>query len=219
MNQFYDVIKNVPLFYGIKETELTKLLTCLRAKKEQYAAGEVIFAEGGQAELVGVVLNGKVQIVTHDFYGNRTIVATVFPGQLFGEAFACAGVQTLPISAIAANESDILLIDYRKIITTCSSACVFHNRMIQNMLKIVADKNLILNQKIEIISKRSTKEKLIAYLLAQAKKQDSDFLTIPFNRQELADYLCVDRSAMTTELGKLRREGKLEFYKNTFKLL
>lgn len=219
MNQIYDVIKNVPLFYGIQETQLTKLLTCLRAKKKQYPAGTVIFAEGGLAELVGIVLGGKVQIVTHDFYGNRTIVATIFPGQLFGEAFACAGVQTLPVSAIAMEESQILLIDYRKIITTCSNACVFHNQMIQNMLKIVADKNLILSQKIEIISKRSTKEKLMSFLLLQAKKQESEFFTIPFNRQELADYLCVDRSAMTSELGKLQKDGKLEFYKNKFKLL
>lgn len=218
MDEFLNVIKSVPLFYGIEESDLSSLLACLSAKIKQYRPGKFIFSEGDKAELVGVVLSGNVQVVKNDFYGNRTIVASIHPGQLFGEAFACVDVKTLPISAVSAELTHVMLINYRKIITTCSNTCLFHNQLIFNMLKIVANKNIVLSQKIEFLSKRTTKEKLMTYLLFEAKKQGSSFVIIPFNRQELADYLCVDRSAMSNELSKLSREGKIEFHKNMFKL-
>lgn len=198
---------------------MTALLGCLSAKIKHFKNDEPIFSDGDAAESVGIVLSGSVQVVKHDFYGNRNLVASIRRGQLFGEAFACADVKMLPVSVISAEESDIMLVDYRKIITTCSHTCLFHNRLIFNMLKIVASKNIVLSQKIECISKRTTKEKLLAYLLQEAKRQGSRSFSIPFNRQELADYLCVDRSAMSSELGKLQQEGRIMFHKNRFELL
>ena len=155
----------------------------------------------------------------HDFYGNRNIVASVHQGQLFGEAFACGDIKILPVSAFATEDSIIMLINYRKILTICSNCCQFHNKLIYNMLRIVANKNIFLTQKIEFLSKRTTKEKVLGYLAQEAKKAGSGSFSIPFNRQELADFLFVDRSALSNELSKLRKEGILEFHKNNFTLL
>lgn len=219
MKKYIDILKGVPLFWEIEEEDLYSLLQCLGAKIVSFKPNAIIFEEGDVAELVGIVLSGEVQIVKDDFYGNRNIVASIHGGQLFGEAFACCDIQTLPVSALATCDSIIMLMDYRKIITSCPNACIFHNKLIYNMLRVVANKNVILNQKIEFISKRTTKEKLMAYLLYEAKKASNNSFSIPFNRQELADFLFVDRSAMSNELCKLRDQGVLEFHKNKFRLL
>lgn len=153
-----------------------------------------------------------------DIFGNRAILTALMPGQLFGETFACAGVEILPVSVIAVSDCKILLLDYRRIITTCPTACVFHSRLIENMLKILAGKNLVLNQKIEALSARTTREKLLAYLVAQAGVAGSRRFTIPSTRQELADYLSVDRSAMSREMGIMQKEGMIRFKKNCFEL-
>ena len=138
---------------------------------------------------------------------------------MFGESFACADVKRFPVSVVAVEDSQVLLIDSRRITVTCANACGFHNQMIFNLLKVVANKNLVLNQKIEITSRRTTREKLMAYLLLQAKIHRSDTFTIPYDRQALADYLEVERSAMSAEIGKLRRDGIIDCEKSTFRLL
>lgn len=212
-------ISQVALFADISEAELSSLLLCLSAQQKTYQKGETIFAAGSAAELVGIVLTGQVQIVHDDYYGNRTIIAEIDAGQMFGETYTCAKDTALPFSVIAKADSSILLIDYRRIITTCSKACVYHNKLVYNMLQIIVDKNLTLNQKIMFLSKRSTREKLLAFLSAQAQKASSSEFLISFTRQELADFLSLDRSAMSHELCKLRDEGILEFQKNHFKLL
>jgi len=219
MENYINSLKSVSLFSGIEEQDLDSLLNCLSAKIRSYKANASIFSEGDAAEFVGIVLSGEVQVVKDDYFGNRNIVAFISEGQLFGEAFACADVSILPVSVLATSNCTIMLIHYRKILTTCSSCCTFHSKLIYNMLRVVANKNVILNQKIEFISKRTTKEKLMAYLASEAKKVGSNSFSIPFNRQELADYLYVDRSAMSNELSKLRNEGVLEFNKDKFRLL
>lgn len=216
MENILDLLKKVSLFRDIETAEIKSLLTCLSAKTEYFKAKEAIVLAGDKAEFVGIVLSGQVQIVKEDFYGNKNIVASVETGQLFGEAFACAEIKTMPVSVFAAEDCEIMLIDYRRIITTCPHNCYFHSKLIFNMLRIVANKNIMLSQKIEFISKRTTKEKLLAYLSSEAKKAKSNSFTIPYNRQELADFLSVDRSAMSAELCKLRDNGILEFDKNKF---
>jgi len=219
MEKYKNILKSVPLFSGIEAHDLDSLFNCLSAKITNYGANAAIFSEGDTAEFVGIVLSGEVQVVKDDFYGNRNILAFISEGQLFGEAFACADVSILPVSVLATSECTIMLINYRKILTTCSNCCTFHSKLIFNMLRVVANKNVILNQKIEFISKRTTKEKLMVYLASEAKKTGNNSFSIPFSRQELADYLYVDRSAMSNELSKLRNEGVLEFNKDKFKLL
>lgn len=213
------ILKGCPLFEGIQEEELEELLTCLGAAAKRVEKNQVLFLEGEPARFVGIVLSGRVQVLREDLDGNRSIIASIEPGELFGEAFAYAGVPALPVSVVAAEKGTVMLLDCRRVLTACSGACPFHARLIRNLLRVVAEKNLLLNQRLELASKRTTREKLMAYLLAQAKRSGSREFTIPYDRQGLADYLGVERSAMSAELGRLRREGKLETRRSWFRLL
>ncbi|MDR3053486.1 MAG: Crp/Fnr family transcriptional regulator [Coriobacteriales bacterium] len=208
-----------PLFRGINEADLATLLSCLGATRASVAKGGFVFRAGDAARKVGVVLSGDIHIMQEDFWGNRSILARIEPGELFAEAFSCSQIDTLPVSVVATRPSEVLLVDYKRIITTCSSACTFHASLIHNMLRILARNNIGLTQKMEHITQRSTREKLFSYLSAQAKQAGSNRFCIPFDRQELADYLSVDRSAMSSELGKMRDAGILRFEKNRFELL
>ena len=219
MKQYLAVLQKCGLFAGIDEEQLLTLLSCLGAVLRTYRKNQPVLSEGDVPDRIGVVLAGVVQIVRVDYYGNRSILTELLPGQMFGESFACADVKEIPVTVTATENSEILMIDAKRILHMCSSACGFHNRLIYNLMKLVATKNLILNQKLEIISKRSTREKLMSYLMSQAKQKGDNSFTVLFDRQELADYLEVDRSGLSSEISKLRNEGVLECKKNRFTLL
>jgi CRP-like cAMP-binding protein len=195
------------------------MLQCRQARIIDVPKGGAVFRVDGPAEYVGILLCGGVRVFRDDFDGNRAIQATIQPGELFGETFACAGVGHLPVSVEADRSSRVLLIRLKRIIETCPSACGFHNRVVLNLLKVLAAKNLLLNRKLEIVSRRTTREKLMAYLSFQARAAGSNHFAIPFDRQGLADYLGVDRSALSAEIGKLRREGVIESARSAFTLL
>ena len=219
MKNCLDVLKTVKLFDGIEDSDLPPLLSCLCAKSIHYEKGQTVFFSGESIERFGIVLSGQVQVVQDDYYGNRSILGKIDIGNLFGESFACAEIKALPVSVITTTESEILFIDCHRLAVPCAKACGFHGRLIQNMLRIVSQKNISLTQKFEFTSKRTTREKLMAYLSAEAKKTGSSSFNIPFNRQELADFLSVERSAMSAELSKLREDGILSYHKNQFELL
>lgn len=219
MKEFHKTLESCPLFDGIRMEDLSAMLGCIGGRTVNAAKGHSVFREGDPATHVGMVLSGAVRMIRDDYYGNRSIVAHIGPSELFGETYACAGVQSLPISVVADEDSTVLLMDCSRITTTCSSACGFHNRIIFNLLRLVAEKNLVFDQKIQVTSKRTTREKLMTYLMNQAKLRGSNSFTIPYDRQELADYLEVDRSGLSAEISKLRREGILESEKNKFILL
>ena len=219
MEKYQSVISACSLFDGIGMEDLNAMMGCIGGRKITVVKGSTVFQEGDPAIYVGLVLSGAVRMVREDYNGNRSIVAHIGPGELFGESYACAGLTSLPISVVADMDSVLLLMDCRRITTTCSHACSFHNRIIFNLLKLVAGKNLVFDQKIQITSKRTTREKLITYLLHEAKMQGSNRFNIPYDRQELADYLEVDRSGLSTEISKLRKEGILESEKNWFVIL
>ena len=219
MKDFFDILREGPLFDRIGDESLKEMLGCLNAKERSYKKGDAVFAEGDKAKYLGIVLEGSVQLVRVDYYGNRSILANIEPPQLFGEAFACAGLKSLPVDAVAATDTRILLLDAQRIARPCGNACPCHGQTILNLLHIVAKKNLVLHQKIEITSKRSTREKLMTYLLLQAKNAKSHTFTVPYDRQELADYLEVDRSGLSAEISKLRNEKVLECRRSTFTLL
>ncbi|MBN2049427.1 MAG: Crp/Fnr family transcriptional regulator [Spirochaetales bacterium] len=214
-----DLVKKCRLFAGIGVDEITVLLSCLSAGERRYPKDTVVFPAGSPVTRAGIILSGMVTVVKDDYWGNRTIISRFGAGELFAEAFSFAGVTVLPFSVIAAEDTTILFIHYKKLITTCSSACSYHTALVANMLHILAEKNLLLTRKMEHITHRTTREKLLSYLSAEAARAGSGRFAIPFNRQELADYLSVDRSAMSTELGRLRDEGVLAFRKNLFELL
>ncbi|NLL71628.1 MAG: Crp/Fnr family transcriptional regulator [Epulopiscium sp.] len=219
MKKYLHLLKSIALFENIEESDLLTLLLCLSARVSHYYKNQAVFVNGEKITSIGIVLSGQVQIVKEDYYGNRCIVANLDKGHLFGETFVFANTKTLPVSVYSTAESDILFINYHKIITPCSKACHFHNKLIYNMLHILAMKNITLNQKIEFMSKPTTREKLLAYLSYEAQKANSNSFHIPFNRQELADYLSVNRSAMSAELCKLRDDKILNFNRNWFELL
>lgn len=219
MKEYLSILQACPLFDGISREDISGMMGCLGATLRNADRGEFIFREGDSTALIGIVLMGSVDLIREDFYGNRSIVASVGARQLFGESYAFAEAAELPVSVVAKDDSVLLLLDSRRITACCSNACAFHNRVIFNLLRLVATKNLLLHQKIDVTSKRSTREKLMTYLLMQAMQQGSNTITIPYDRQALADYLDVDRSGLSAEIGKLRREGVLESERNRFRLL
>lgn len=219
MKKYFEVLRKCKLFDEIEDENLTSLLGCLGAAVRSFEKKETVIAEGDPARYIGIVLSGSVQIVSIDFFGNRNILSAVEPSELFAESFACAQTEAIPINVIAADTCEIMLIDCRRILHTCSNTCEFHRQLIFNLLKIMATKNIMFHQKIEISSKRSTREKLTTYLMFQAKKEGSNSFDIPFNRQELADYLEVDRSGLSAQISQLRREGVLKSQRNHFELL
>lgn len=219
MRENLPILRACPLFEGIREADLMGMLGCLGAVPMNVKKGQNVFSEGDQAVRVGIVLEGKLLLLREDYFGNRSIFGQVLPGQLFGETYAFSHAQSLPVTVSAEEDSRLLLLDSRRITTCCSNACEFHNRVIYNLLRLVADKNLLLHQKFQITSQRTTAEKLMAYLSQQAKLHNSPTFTIPYDRQALADYLEVDRSGLSTEIGKLKKQGILSCEKNRFTLL
>ena len=219
MEEYFDILSQCPLFSGISRQEMGLMLNCLGGKITCIAKGKPVFLEGNPALFVGVVLSGTVQIVRDDYYGNRSVLTVVSPGGLFGEAFACAGVETLPVSAIALQNCAVLLLDCKRVLTGCSNACPFHSRLVRNLLQGIAQKNLMLTSKIRCMSQKTTQEKLMEFLLEQAKQHDSAEFVIPYDRQALADYLGVERSAMSAELSKLKKAGRIDCSGSRFRVL
>lgn len=219
MKKHLEALKKCPLFEQIADDHLLKMLTCLGARVVAFDKKYTILLEGSAANHIGIVLSGSAQVVQVDYDGNRSILSELAPSELFAEAFACAQVKAIPVSVIASEACEVMLIDCKHILHTCSNSCGFHQQLIYNLMKDLATKTLQFHQRIEVTSKRSTREKLLTYLTMQSKRAGSRRFEIPFDRQELADYLEVDRSGLSAEIGKLRREGVLESHKRHFELL
>ena len=219
MKKYLEILKKCPLFYQISEDDLLRMLGCLGARQEHFDKKYTIFSEGSPARHIGIVLSGSVQISQVDYFGNRSILSDIGPSQVFAEAFACAEISSIPVNVSANEPSDILLIECAHILHICSNHCGFHQQLIFNLMKDLASKSILFHQRIEITSKRTTREKLLAYLMSESQKANKKSFDIPFDRQELADYLEVERSGLSAEIGKLRKEGILESNKKHFVLL
>lgn len=219
MKKYFNILRKCPLFNQIEDENLIALLGCLGAKIESFDKKYTIFAEGTPAKYIGIMLSGSAQIARMDYYGNRSILSGIEPSEIFAEAFACAEVRSLPVTVTANEPCEVMLIDCNHILHTCTNNCGFHQQLIFNLMKDLASKMIMFQQKIEVTSKRSTREKLMAYLTLQARKTNSESFDISFDRQELADYLEVDRSGLSAEISKLRREGVIENHRNHFVLL
>lgn len=219
MRKFLNVLKKCPLFFDVSDDNIIAMLGCLKSRIDIFDKNYTIFSEESPAKYIGIVLSGSVQITRTDYYGNRSILGNLCEGELFAEAFACMQMTSMPVSVIANERSEIMFIDCNHILHTCQNGCPFHQQLIYNLVKVLAAKTVMFQQKIEITSKRTTREKLLTYLTICAKKNNKNSFKIPFTRQELADYLEVDRSGLSAEISKLRKEGILECKRNYFKLL
>ncbi len=216
MKKYLQLLKSTQIFDNIAIEQLDTLLSCLGAKTQLYKKNDIILLSDSQVSSVGIIVAGSAQIVKEDAMGNRTIMSELCEGDIFGEAFACANINRIPVTVLATTGCEIVYIQINRIVTSCSSSCSFHATLIKNLLQLIAQKNIFLNNRIEILSQRSTREKLIVYFSMQIKKSGNCRFKIPFSRDELADFLCVNRSALSRELGSMRDEGLLDFNKNEF---
>lgn len=219
MKKYLEILKRCPLFDDVAEDDLLRILGCLDVRVVEFDKKYTIFTEGTPARYVGIVLSGSAQVTQVDYYGNRSILSNIRAGELFGEAFACAAVASLPVSVTANEPCEVMLIECERILHTCRNGCSFHHQLIYNLMKDLATKTILFHQRAEIISKRTTREKLLTYLSTYAKEVGKNRFEIPFDRQELADYLEVDRSGLSMEISKLRNEGILESHRKHFHLL
>lgn len=218
MEKYIILLKNSKLFQGIDEKEITSMLGCLSAVRRNFHKGETVFRRGEQIDCVALLLAGSIHIQKEDYWGNLSILNEITEGEIFGEVYACLGSEEILNNAVAVKDSEVLFLDVKRILTMCPSACPFHGRLIRNLLSVMALKNKMLTQKMEHMSKRTTREKLLSYLSEQSQRAGSPVFDIPFNRQQLADFLSVDRSAMSAELGRMRDEGILSFERSHFEL-
>ncbi len=219
MKKYLGILKKCTLFDGIEDHNLLGILGCLGARVMSFDKKYTILTEGSRAKYAGIVLSGSAHIVQVDYNGNQSILSDVRPSELFGEAFACAEIDSLPVSVVANEPCEVLLIECGHILHTCESNCEFHRRMILNFVRDLAQKTVALHQRVKIISKRTTRDKLMEYLGVQSARAGSDSFEIPFDRQELADFLEVDRSGLSVEISKLKREGIIDNHKRSFTLL
>lgn len=216
MEKYIHVLRKCPMFAEINENDILAMMKCFEARVAHFHKNESVLREGDKARYMGVVLSGEVKVVRIDFWGNRSIITHIEPSEIFGESFVWAGVEQMPVDVVASEESDVLLIDCLKMKKNFASSGGSYGQIIFNLLHIVSKKNLFFNQKIEITSKRTTRDKLMAYLQLQAKQAGSNKFAIPYNRQELADFLQVERSGLSMEISKLCKEGVIENKKNQF---
>lgn len=219
MKKYIGVLKRTKLFSGVGEEDVASLLSCFGARKKEYKKGEYILREGEYISDIFILVEGKIHIQKDDYWGNRSILSVLSVGEMFGEAYSSPESGALLNDVVAVEDSLVIFFDVRRILTTCSSACRFHNMIVQNMFFAISEKNRRLVQKLGHMSGRTTRAKLISYLSEEAKHQGASAFTVPFNRQQLADYLSVDRSAMSSELCKMRDEGLISFEKSRFELL
>lgn len=218
MKKFFPIIKSSSLFSGISDDELAAMLSCLDTHEEQFPKGTFLMRVGDTAESIGFILAGSVLIEQEDFWGNRNIISKAMQGQTFGAAYACAPGSILNVSVIAETPVTVMFLNVKKILAVCPSACAHHNRIIRNLLGELAEKNLRFSEKLTHMGQRTTRAKLMSFFSAEAQRLGTYEFDIPFSRQQLADYLAVDRSGLSLELGKMRDEGLLNFHKNHFTL-
>lgn len=218
MKKYLQIIKMSKLFSGIKEEEIEAMLSCLSAEKRSFQKGEYIFHVGEHISEIALLLDGCVHIQREDYWGNLSILNEISQGEIFGEAYAVPESEAIVNNVLAVTPCEVLFFNLSNIFTICTSNCRFHTKLIQNLFTAIASKNRMLTQKLGHMSQRTTQEKLLSYLSEQSIKAGSASFTIPFNRQQLADFLSVDRSAMSNELSRMRKEGKLDFHRSYFVL-
>lgn len=208
-----------PLFAGISPENRLAMLHCIGHHQRTCPKGEIIVFEEDAVRHVGLILSGAVDMVKEDIWGGRTLLLRMGPHELFGETFACGSDSAATVMFVVAEDSEVLFLPFRNILHTCTHVCDFHYRLIENMVRVIADKNRELLQKVEIISRKTLREKILAYLSREAERQGSRYMELPLGRQELAAYLCADRTALARELSAMKADGLIDYERNIFRIL
>jgi len=210
---------NSPLFDGIQPKDMEAMLGCIGYHIGTFQKGDIVAFEEENIRHIGILLSGSVDMIKEDLWGNKTMLVRMRKDELFGETFACGEDNLSVVTFVVSEDARILFMPFDRVMHSCTMACVFHHRLIENMVHIIANKNRDLMRKVEVISKKTLREKILAYLSIQAQLQDSRYFEIPLGRVELAEYLCADRSALTRELAKMKAEGLIDYDKNCFRIL
>lgn len=217
--EYIPELQQMPMFHGIDKKDTESILNCLGAYIKDYKKEQYIFLCEDNVDAVGIILEGKVHMIREDLWGNKTLLVSMIKGDLFGETFACGVNRNATVSFLAATDSKIIFLPFSHVMYSCSMACKFHHRLIENMVTLIAAKNVALMDKVDIISKKTLREKIYTYLLQEAGKQNSTYFDISLGRVQLAEYLCADRSALTRELNMMQEEGLIDYEKNSFHIL
>ena len=218
MKNYTDLLNDVPLFRNIAPADIETMLVCLEPYAKFYKKGNYITHSGDSINSVGVVLRGTVQMLKEDVWGNTDIMALILEKNIFGETFVISGSGSSNVSFRAAADCEILFLSFNKLLHSCTKACQFHHQLIDNMVLLIAQKNMQLMEKLEIISHKTLREKILAYLSQQAQHHNDKNFTVPMGRLELADYLGADRSALSRELSRMKADGLIDYNKSTFRL-
>ena len=219
MKKYLPILKNSPFFKGLTDNEILSVLHCVEAVTVSKEKDSYIFRVADSTQVMGLVLSGCVLIIQEDLWGHRNILSKCHAGDFFGEPYAASPGAVLNISVVADEDCEIVFLNIQKLLVTCPTACGHHQKLIRNLVSVLANKILILNDKITHVGKRTTREKLLSYLSAESIRHSSLSFDIPFDRQQLADYLCIDRAAMSTEISKLQKEGFIKTHRNHFEVL
>lgn len=218
MKEYLPMLRKCKLFVGMEPDELLRMLDCLEGQLIQVSKGGYLLRQGERAECFGVLLVGRAQIIRGDVHGAHAIIASIEPSDIFAEAVACAGVEALPFSVAAIEDCTVLFFQQSRVMKSCTKGCMCHSRFVTALLRMIATKNVFLNQKLDIVMQRTTREKLTSYLQSCSVQANSRQFLLPFDRQGLADYLGVDRSAMSAELSRMKKEGMVDYHKNRFEI-
>ena len=218
LQKYLSILRNSPFFKGLTDNEILSILHCVNATTISKKRDSYIFRAGDITEVMGIVVSGCVLIIQEDIWGHRNILSKCHAGDFFGEPYAASQRAVLNISVVADEDCEIILLNVKRLLITCPTACEHHQKLIRNLVSVLANKILILNDKITHVGKRTTRDKLLSYLSAESIRHSSLSFDIPFDRQQLADYLCIDRAAMSTEISKLQKEGFIKTNRNHFEL-
>lgn len=219
MSFHINLLRKMSFFAGIPGDIIEKTLVCFNAKVKKYKSDEFILNAGDKISTIGVIVRGKIYVAKDDYFGNRNIINELSSGDIFGEVFLSAGIERIPVSIFSETDSEILFIEYKKLVEPCGCTCEYHTVLMKNLLKSLSKRNLMLNEKIEILGKRNMRDKIGSYLKGQLEKSGKNEIIINFSRQELADFLCVDRSALCRELSKMQKEELIEVSGKKIKIL
>lgn len=211
-----EALKNAELFANIDEPDRSSMLKCLGSRQQDFSKGDFIFLAGESAPAVGLLLSGSAQVIKENVFGDSMIISSLRTGDMFGETFACMGVETVPVSVVALEKSMVLFLNVSQIVHICQSACPFHQQLITNLLRIIAEKNAVLNRKMSYLTHKTIRSRLQAYFYDLMEQSCSVNFMVPFNRSELADYLCIDRSALCRELSHMKDDGILDYSGRSF---
>ena len=218
MKKYLPMLRNSPFFKGLTDDEILSILHCVNATVISKEKDSYIFRAADSTEVMGLVASGCVLVVQEDLWGHRNILSKCHVGDFFGEPYAASPGSVLNVSVVADMDCEIIFLNIQRLLATCPTAFGHHQKLIRNLVSVLANKILLLNDKITHVGKRTTREKLLSYLSAESIRHSSLSFDIPFDRQQLADYLCVDRAAMSTEISKLQKEGFIKTNRNHFEL-